>query len=145
MASLDVPAHDNSAMDGYAVRCADWKNAATAFDVNQRIAAGSTGDVLGAGCAARIFTGAPVPEGADAIVMQEDCVVDGSQLRLQTQPKLGQWIRRRGEDVLSGTAALRKGERIAPARLAWRPVSALISYLLRRACGWLCFLRVMNW
>mgnify|MGYP000302954502 CR=1 FL=1 len=117
MASLDVPAHDNSAMDGYAVRCADWKNAATAFDVNQRIAAGSTGDVLGAGCAARIFTGAPVPEGADAIVMQEDCVVDGSQLRLQTQPKLGQWIRRRGEDVLSGTAALRKGERIAPASL----------------------------
>lgn len=117
MASLDVPAHDNSSMDGYAVRCADWQNAATAFVVNQRIAAGSTGDVLGLGCAARIFTGAPVPEGADAIVMQEDCAVDGSQIRLPTQPQLGQWIRRRGEDVLSGAAVLCKGERLAPASL----------------------------
>jgi len=117
MASLDVPAHDNSSMDGYAVRCADWQNAATAFVVNQRIAAGSTGDVLGLGCAARIFTGAPVPEGADAIVMQEDCAVDGSQIRLPTQPQLGQWIRRRGEDVLSGAAVLCKGEQLAPASL----------------------------
>jgi len=117
MASLDVPAHDNSSMDGYALRCADWQNAATAFEVNQRIAAGSTGDVLGLGCAARIFTGAPVPEGADAIVMQEDCAVDGTQLRLQSQPQLGQWIRRRGEDVLSGAAVLFKGERLAPASL----------------------------
>lgn len=117
MASLDVPAHDNSSMDGYAVRCADWQNSATAFVVNQRIAAGSTGDVLGLGCAARIFTGAPVPEGADAIVMQEDCAVDGSQIRLPTQPQLGQWIRRRGEDVLSGAAVLCKGERLAPASL----------------------------
>jgi molybdopterin molybdotransferase len=117
MASLDVPAHDNSSMDGYALRCADWQNAATAFEVNQRIAAGSTGDVLGLGCAARIFTGAPVPEGADAIVMQEDCAVDGTQLRLQTQPQSGQWIRRRGEDVLSGAAVLFKGERLAPASL----------------------------
>jgi len=117
MASLDVPAHDNSSMDGYALRCADWQSAATVFDVNQRIAAGSTGDVLGLGCAARIFTGAPVPEGADAIVMQEDCAVDGTQLRLQTQPQSGQWIRRRGEDVLSGAAVLFKGERLAPASL----------------------------
>lgn len=117
MASLDVPAHDNSSMDGYALRCADWQNAATAFEVNQRIAAGSTGDVLGLGCAARIFTGAPVPEGADAIVMQEDCAVDGAQLRLQTQPQSGQWIRRRGEDVLSGAAVLFKGERLVPASL----------------------------
>ncbi len=117
IASLDVPAHDNSSMDGYAVRCADWHSTATAFDVNQRIAAGGTGDVLGLGCAARIFTGAPVPEGADAIVMQEDCAVDGAQLRLPTQPLLGQWIRRRGEDVLSGAAVLCKGERLAPASL----------------------------
>jgi molybdopterin molybdotransferase len=117
IASLDVPAHDNSSMDGFAVRCADWHSTATAFDVNQRIAAGSTGDVLGLGCAARIFTGAPVPEGADAIVMQEDCAVDGSQLRLPTQPQLGQWIRRRGEDVLSGAAVLCKGDRLAPASL----------------------------
>ncbi len=117
IASLNVPAHDNSSMDGYAVRCADWQNATTAFDVNQRIAAGSTGHVLGVGCAARIFTGAPVPEGADAIVMQEDCRVEGSQVRLQAQPTLGQWIRRRGEDVVSGAVVLCKGERLAPASL----------------------------
>lgn len=117
IASLDVPAHDNSSMDGYAVRCADWQDFTTAFNVNQRIAAGSTGDVLGPGCAARIFTGAPVPDGADAIVMQEDCAVDGSQVRLQTQPKVGQWIRKRGEDVLSGTSVLCKGERLEPASL----------------------------
>jgi molybdopterin molybdotransferase len=117
IASLDVPAHDNSSMDGYAVRCADWQSSATALTVNQRIAAGSSGDVLGVGCAARIFTGAPVPEGADAIVMQEDCLLDGTQVRLPTQPKLGQWIRKRGEDVLSGAAVLCKGERLAPASL----------------------------
>ena len=117
IASLDVPAHDNSSMDGYAVRCADWQDGATAFDVNQRIAAGSTGHVLGVGCAARIFTGAPVPAGADAIVMQEKCRVDGAQLRLPIQPKIGQWIRRRGEDVLSGSAVLCKGDRLAPASL----------------------------
>jgi molybdopterin molybdotransferase len=104
-------------MDGYAVRCADWKSVTTAFDVHQRIAAGSSGHALGAGCAARIFTGAPVPEGADAIVMQEDCQIDGAQVRLQTQPKLGQWIRKRGEDVLSGAAVLCKGEQLAPASL----------------------------
>ena len=113
-ASLDVPAHDNSAMDGYAVRCADWLGSATVFEVNQRIAAGSSGDTLGVGCAARIFTGAPVPAGADAIAMQEDCVLVGTQLCLPTQPKPGQWIRRRGEDVLSGVSVLLKGELLAP-------------------------------
>ena len=117
IASLDVPAHDNSSMDGYAVRAADWVDADTPLEVNQRVAAGSSGHALGVGCAARIFTGAPVPEGADAIVMQEGCVLDGTHVRIQTQPKAGQWIRRRGEDVLSGTAVLCKGDRLAPASL----------------------------
>ena len=117
VASLDVPAHDNSSMDGYAVRCADWINPSTPLKVNQRIAAGSSGEALGPGCAARIFTGAPVPKGADAIVMQEDCLPDGAQVRLASQPTVGQWIRRCGEDVTSGRTVLCKGELLAPASI----------------------------
>ena len=115
VAALDVPAHDNSAMDGYAVRSADWLNAATVLQVNQRIAAGSSGNALATMSAARIFTGAPIPEGADAVVMQEDCTSpqDGS-VCVATQPKVGQWIRRRGEDVTAGRSVLFKGELLAP-------------------------------
>ncbi|MEN9770625.1 MAG: hypothetical protein RLZZ180_2255, partial [Pseudomonadota bacterium] len=68
---LDVPGHDNSSMDGYAVRLADWV-AGGVLPVSQRIAAGSAAAPLQAASVARIFTGAPVPLGADAIVMQED-------------------------------------------------------------------------
>ena len=117
VASLDVPAHDNSSMDGYAVRCADWVDPDTPLQVNQRIAAGSSGEALGPGCAARIFTGAPVPAGADAIVMQEDCLPDGAQVRLLSQPKVGQWIRRCGEDVRAGRTVLCKGELLEPASI----------------------------
>ena len=123
VASLDVPAHDNSAMDGYALRCADWCDANTALQVNQRIPAGSSGVALAAASAARIFTGAPIPPGADAVVMQEDCTVsltahDGtSMLGVPLQPRPGQWIRRRGEDVASGDVVLRRGARLNPASL----------------------------
>ena len=122
VASLDVPAHDNSAMDGYAVRCADWADAATVLQVNQRIPAGSSGHALAPVSAARIFTGAPIPPGADAVVMQEDCVTlsEGSSagsVRIPVQPKPGQWIRRRGEDVAAGAAVLQRGERLSPASL----------------------------
>ena len=117
VASLNVPAHDNSSMDGYAVRCADWVNPDTPLQVNQRIAAGSSGEALGPGCAARIFTGAPVPAGADAIVMQEDCLPDGAQVRLLSQPKVGQWIRRCGEDVRAGRTVLCKGGLLEPASI----------------------------
>src|SRR5262249_34279161 len=71
--TLDVPAHDNSAMDGYALRVADVPVAGTVLPVSQRIAAGQVGAMLEPGTAARIFTGAPVPQGADAVVMQEQC------------------------------------------------------------------------
>jgi molybdopterin molybdotransferase len=115
VAALDVPAHDNSSMDGYAVRSADWRNAQTVLHVNQRIAAGSNGSVLAAMSAARIFTGAPIPDGADAVVMQEDCTTPGpEQVCVATQPQVGQWIRRRGEDVTSGRTVLPKGELLAP-------------------------------
>ena len=121
VAGLNVPVHDNSAMDGYAVRCSDWQDSSTAFAVNQRVAAGSMGELLAPVSAARIFTGAPIPPGADAVVMQEDCTVEtgvnGPMLRLQAQPRSGQCIRRQGEDVRLGTAVLCKGKRLAPASL----------------------------
>ena len=115
VAALDVPAHDNSAMDGYAVRSADWLSSATLLQVNQRIAAGSSGTQLAPMSAARIFTGAPIPDGADAVVMQEDCTTaqDGN-VCIANQPKAGQWIRRRGEDVMAGRTVLCKGELLAP-------------------------------
>ncbi|MGB4118506.1 MAG: gephyrin-like molybdotransferase Glp [Polaromonas sp.] len=115
VADLDVPAHDNSSMDGYAVRSSDWANAMTVLQVNQRIAAGSSGTALAAMSAARIFTGAPIPEGADAVVMQEDCTTtEPGRVCIATQPKAGQWIRRRGEDVTAGRVVLHKGELLAP-------------------------------
>lgn len=122
VSSLDVPAHDNSSMDGYAVRCADWADAATLLQVNQRIPAGSSGHALAPMSAARIFTGAPIPSGADAVVMQEDCEAQDSgdgtpAVRIQAQPRPGQWIRRRGEDVAAGAVVLQRGERLTPASL----------------------------
>ena len=125
LSSLDVPAHDNSSMDGYALRSADWLDAKTLLSVNQRIPAGSSGQALGPNAAARIFTGAPIPPGADAVVMQEDCIAShqagadaaAPTVCVQTQPLPGQWIRRRGEDVASGDVVLRRGERLNPASL----------------------------
>ena len=115
---LQVPPNDNSSMDGYAVRCADVPAAGVALPVAQRIPAGAFGVPLAAGTAARIFTGAPVPEGADAIVMQEDCeALDGDRVRVNAVPAQGQWIRRAGEDVTRGAEVLAAGTRLTPAEL----------------------------
>lgn len=115
---LQVPPNDNSSMDGYAVRCADVPAAGVALPVAQRIPAGAFGVPLAAGTAARIFTGAPVPEGADAIVMQEDCeALDGDRVRVNTVPAQGQWIRRAGEDITRGAEVLAAGTRLTPAEL----------------------------
>ena len=117
LSSLDVPAHDNSAMDGYAVRAADWADTSTLLQVNQRIPAGSSGHALAARSAARIFTGAPIPPGADAVVMQEDCETVGAGVLVRVRPRSGQWIRRHGEDVAAGAVVLHRGERLTPAAL----------------------------
>ncbi len=115
---LQVPPNDNSSMDGYAVRCADVPAARVELPVAQRIPAGAFGVPLAAGTAARIFTGAPVPEGADAIVMQEDCeALDGDRVRVNAVPAQGQWIRRAGEDITRGAEVLAAGTRLTPAEL----------------------------
>jgi molybdopterin molybdotransferase len=120
VSALQVPAFDNSSMDGYAVRWLDVQQAPVTLKVTQRIAAGQTGLPLQAGEAARIFTGAPVPPGADTVVMQEDTqTVDGvaDEVRILRQPIQGEWVRLSGEDVRQGAVALPAGTRLSPAEL----------------------------
>jgi molybdopterin molybdotransferase len=113
---VDVPPWDNSAMDGYAVNLKDLTEK-DSLQVAQRIPAGSAGSALEPGCAARIFTGAPVPAAADAVVMQEVCEVDGERLRITEIPKPGANIRRAGEDILQGEEVLARGTRLQPQHL----------------------------
>ena len=115
--ALDVPPADNTSMDGYALRCADVAVAGTLLPVSQRIPAGVLGGPVLPGTAARIFTGAQLPSGADAVVMQEQCETLDGAVRINTVPTPGQWIRRRGEDVLSGAVVLARGERLTPQAL----------------------------
>lgn len=114
---LDVPPADNSSMDGYALRCADLPADGTWLPVSQRIPAGTLGAALQPGTVARIFTGAPIPADADAVVMQEQCeAVDGG-VRVISRPAPGQSIRRRGEDVMAGAVVLTRGTRLTPQAL----------------------------
>ncbi len=115
--SVNVPPLDNSAMDGYALRCADVAQAGVSLPVSQRIPAGTVGQPLQPGTAARIFTGAPVPPGADAVVMQEKCEAGEGVVTVQTVPKLGDNIRRAGEDIVAGAEILAAGVRLGPAEL----------------------------
>ena len=125
MSTLDVPPADNTSMDGYALRAADVPVAGTVLAVSQRIPAGVVGAALQPGTAARIFTGGQVPHGADAVVMQEHCaslpgdLAGGGlgQVRVDTVPKPGQWIRRAGEDVRRGATVLAAGTRLTPQAL----------------------------
>ena len=122
VSALTVPPRDNSSMDGYAVRVADCAAPGAVLQVAQRIPAGTVGTPLAAGTAARIFTGAQIPEGADAIVMQEDTQPVPQEgtlgaVRIDIVPAAGQWIRRAGEDVAAGDVVLRQGERLTPAAL----------------------------
>jgi molybdopterin molybdotransferase len=112
--TMDVPPMDNSAMDGYAVRLADLRSAQATLKVAQRSPAGSVGKPLEPGTAARIFTGAPVPAGADAIVMQEFCVLDKDTVTIKKNPRPGEWIRLTGSDIRKGGLVLAAGKRLLP-------------------------------
>ncbi len=146
--NLDVPPADNTSMDGYALRCADLLAPAAAqriagpiaLPVSQRVPAGTVPAPLVPGTAARIFTGAQIPPGADAVVMQEQCRNEGDKVFIDANPTPGQWIRRQGEDVRRGDVVLSAGARLTPqamglaasvgaarVRVARRPRVALFS------------------
>ena len=112
--TMNVPPMDNSAMDGYAVRLADLKGAEPRLRVGQKILAGAVGAPLAAGTAARIFTGAPIPPGADAVVMQEHCEAEEDQIIVKKIPKPGEWVRLVGSDIRTGDVVLPAGIRLRP-------------------------------
>ncbi len=112
VSGIDVPTADNTQMDGYAVRAADCAGGSAVLTVSQRIAAGQVGDYLAPGCAARIFTGAMIPDGADAVVMQEQCEAGEGKVIIRHAPQSGEWIRRAGEDIASGAVILEQGTRL---------------------------------
>jgi molybdopterin molybdotransferase len=109
--TMDVPPMDNSAMDGYAIRLSDAQGT---LKVAQKIMAGSVGKPLEPGTAARIFTGAPIPPGADTVVMQEVCDTDGDSIKIKNKPSKGEWIRRVASDIAKGGEILQAGKRLLP-------------------------------
>ncbi len=115
-AQIDVPPADNSAMDGYALRIDDLVGDRPLL-ISQRIPAGATGGALQAGTAARIFTGASIPPGADTVIAQEDCELIGDLLQVNVTPRTGQHIRPRGQDITRGQLILAKGHRLVAADL----------------------------
>jgi len=114
VSGIAVPGHDNSAMDGYAVNSADCTQTGVSLRISQRIPAGQSGSALEPGTAARIFTGAPVPGGADAVVMQESCRQQGDTVVIDTAVAAGENIRRAGEDIAQGSVVLQAGTLIRP-------------------------------
>ncbi|MDX8122383.1 molybdopterin molybdotransferase MoeA [Janthinobacterium sp. GMG2] len=110
--TLNVPERDNTQMDGYAVRASDCASGAASLPVSQRIAAGHVGQPLQPGTAARIFTGALIPDGADCVVMQEQCTLLDGVVTVNHVPKTGEWVRRQGEDIRAGGEILGAGRRL---------------------------------
>lgn len=130
-AAMAVPSFDNSAMDGYALNVADFDALPATWPVAQRIAAGEEGVALAANSAARIFTGAPIPPGCNAVVPQEETAVSDDMLRLLKPPSAGQHIRRIGEDIEAGRAILAAGRRLQP-----QDLSLAASVGIARATVW---------
>ncbi|WP_456307065.1 molybdopterin molybdotransferase MoeA [Paraburkholderia bannensis] len=114
---LDVPPMNTSAMDGYAVRVADLAQGSRRLPVSQRIPAGHAPQPLAAGTAARIFTGASVPPGADAVVMQEQTESADGEVTILHNPKAGEWITAQGADIKKDSVILPVGTRLSPAAL----------------------------
>jgi molybdopterin molybdotransferase len=110
--TLNVPPLDNTSMDGYAVRAADCASGSARLRIAQRIPAGAVGRPLEPGTAARIFTGAPIPPGADAVVPQEQTAAEGDEVVVKHRPRAGEWIRRAGEDIRAGSTILEAGTRL---------------------------------
>jgi molybdopterin molybdotransferase len=120
VAPINVPPHDNSAMDGYVLRLDDAQASATqgkVLPISQRIPAGHFGTPIEAGTAARIFTGAPVPEGGELVVPQELTEASEAGVRLLQPMQAGQHIRRAGEDIAQGSVLVPVGTRLSAAHL----------------------------
>ena len=134
VSSLNVPAADNTQMDGYAVRAADCASGAATLRIAQRIPAGTVGQPLEPGTAARIFTGALIPEGADAVVMQEQCEAQpgSDQVTIKHAPQPGEWIRRAGEDIVAGSVILAAGTRLRSQELGLASAVGLARLPVRR-------------
>lgn len=114
LAAINVPNFDNSAMDGYALRTEDLGEPGCVLPVSQSIAAGHPGVALEEGTAARIFTGAPLPAGADAVVIQENTRVQDGGIAIMEIPAKGANIRGKGHDILKGGTVLDAGQRLRP-------------------------------
>lgn len=137
--TITVPPLDNSAMDGYAVRVADVTVTGVRLPVSQRIPAGAVGNPLQPATAARIFTGAPIPPGADAVLMQEYCHVEGDQVVINARPRPGENVRRAGEDIESGAQVLVAGTRIGAAEMGLAASVGLASLPVYRRLKVACF------
>ena len=116
VSQINVPGFDNSAMDGYALNVEDLGDSVeqNTFSVSGRIAAGTMGEPLERGSVARIFTGAPIPKGANAVIMQEETEQDGDKVCLKVMPKPGDNLRLAGQDIKVGQIILSKGLRLRP-------------------------------
>ncbi len=132
VSGMNVPGHDNTQMDGYAVRVADCAAGDATLTVTQRIPAGHVGQPLLPGCAARIFTGAMIPEGADAVVMQEQCEANDGLVTIRHTPKAGEWIRRTGEDISVGSVILAAGTRLRSQELGLAASIGMAELSVRR-------------
>lgn len=132
LSTIDVPGYDNSAMDGYAVRSEDCQISGAELPVTQRIPAGTVGTRLEAGTAARIFTGAPIPEGADAVVMQEMCDVNENGVVINAEVKAGTNVRRAGEDIAKHSPVLHAGKRLRAQELGLLASVGLAEFKVKR-------------
>lgn len=112
VSAINVPPADNSAMDGYALRREDWHGPDQSLEISQRITAGTPPQALRKGTAARIFTGAEIPEGADVVVMQEKCRTDGQSVLVEAVGETGGNIRPKGQDIMQSATVLKTGHRL---------------------------------
>jgi molybdopterin molybdotransferase len=131
-ASLPLPGFDNSAMDGWALHAADCSKSGVALRIIGEQAAGASRDLtLQPGEAVRIFTGAPLPAGTAAVVMQEDAVRDGETVTIREAARAGEFIRRAGSDICAGQLLLRAGSPLTPAHIGALAAQGLTTV----ACG----------
>jgi len=131
IAGLDLPPWPNSAMDGYALRLGDWQGEALA--VSQRILAGTAPAALQPGTCARIFTGAPVPQGADTVEMQENVTLgDDGRVHFKQPMKVAQNIRPQGQENRKGETLLSAGTRLGPVELGLAASIGLAQVPVRR-------------